>query len=395
MTKSFVLYSIVLMGVIASSASGGYLQDKLIASDGQANDHFGRSVSLSSNTCVVGAFADDDDTGSVYVYRFDGESFSEEAKLFPSDDAIASRFGYSVSIDNDVCIAGAFEDDENGGCSGSAYVFFSDGDDWFYEAKLLASDGSSGDSFGSSVSIDQDLCIVGARSDDDNGYASGSAYIFRFEDPNEWVQEAKIVPSDSEAVDYFGHSVSVYDQACIVGAHLDDDDFENSGSAYIYGFDGQDWYRQAKLFSPDQTEGQWFGYSVDISADICIVGARDDDGDQPGGAYIFRYDDPNWVLEQQLIPSDSSKGDLFGFSVALDGDVCAVSAPGFNTGDGKSSIYVFRFDGQEWIEEQQFLSPDPRYQDLFGESVAVDSGLILVGNSYKDSFTGTVYTFLE
>jgi hypothetical protein len=152
MTKSFVLYSIVLIGVVASYASGTYIKDKLIASDGQANDHFGRSVSVSSNTCVAGAYADDDDSGSVYVYRFNGESFSEEAKLPPSDDAAASRFGYSVSIDNDVCVAGAFEDDENCNCSGSAYVFFSDGADWFYEAKLLASDGSSGDSFGSAVS---------------------------------------------------------------------------------------------------------------------------------------------------------------------------------------------------------------------------------------------------
>jgi hypothetical protein len=393
--KSIVLCLIVLMGVIASSASGGYIQNKLIASDGQADDHFGRSVSLASNTCVVGAYADDDDAGSVYVYRFDGESFSEEAKLLPYDDATASRFGYSVSIDSDVCIAGAFEDDDKGDCSGSAYVFFSDGTDWFYEAKLLASDGSSGDSFGSAVSIDQDLCVVGARGDDDHGYGSGSVYIFRFEDPNEWVQEAKIVPSDGQAVDFFGYSVSVYDQVCIVGAHLDDENFENSGSAYIYGFDGQDWYRQAKLFSPDQAEGQWFGYSVDMDAGICVVGARDDDGQQPGSAYIFRYDDPNWVLEQQLISSDSSKGDLFGFFVALDDDVCVVSAPGFNIGDGIGAIYVFRFDGQEWIEEQQFLSPDPRYQDLFGESVAVDSGLILAGNAYKDSFTGTVYTFLE
>ena len=65
--KGFVLYPIVLVGAIASSASGGYLQDKLIASDGQANDHFGRSVSLSSNTCVVGAFADDDDTCLLYT----------------------------------------------------------------------------------------------------------------------------------------------------------------------------------------------------------------------------------------------------------------------------------------------------------------------------------------
>jgi hypothetical protein len=86
---------------------------------------------------------------------------------------------------------------------------------------------------------------------------------------------------------------------------------------------------------------------------------------------------------------------MFGFSVALDGDVCVVSSPGFNTGNGKESIYVFRFDGQQWIEEQQFLSPDSRCQALFGESVAVDSGLILAGNAYKNSFTGTVYTFLE
>ena len=71
---------------------------------------------------------------------------------------------------------------DNGDWSGYAYVFTRSGTDWTEQAKLLASDEAAHSQFGLSVSIDGDYAIIGARQDDDNGYNSGSAYVFTTEE---------------------------------------------------------------------------------------------------------------------------------------------------------------------------------------------------------------------
>lgn len=67
-------------------------------------------------------------------------------------------------------------DDER---KGSAYIFHRSDTNWEQQAKLIASDGAGGDSFGTSVSISRDFAIVGASGDDDKGDRSGSAYVFQ------------------------------------------------------------------------------------------------------------------------------------------------------------------------------------------------------------------------
>ena len=99
-------------------------------------------------------------------------------KLLASDGAVGERFGFSVSISGDVAVLGAKYDDDNGELSGSAYVFRRNGLSWVEEAKLTASDGALNDQLGVSVSICGDVIVVGAHGDDDNGSFSGSAYVF-------------------------------------------------------------------------------------------------------------------------------------------------------------------------------------------------------------------------
>lgn len=102
----------------------------------------------------------------------------QKAKLIASDGAAYDYFGSSVSISGDYAIVGAVHDDDKGGSSGSAYIFKRDGESWTHHVKLTASDGAAGDGFGICVSISNDEIIVGAHGDDDRGDASGSAYIF-------------------------------------------------------------------------------------------------------------------------------------------------------------------------------------------------------------------------
>ncbi|MCH7954231.1 MAG: FG-GAP repeat protein, partial [Candidatus Marinimicrobia bacterium] len=221
--------------------------------DGAADDQFGFSVSISGDYAVVGAYLDNDngsDSGSAYIFKRTGTSWVQEAKLLPSDGAAFDNFGFSVSISGDYAVVGAFLDDDNGGASGSAYVFKRTGTSWAEEAKLLASDRAADDQFGVSVSISGDYAVVGAVFDDDNGDGSGSAYVFK-RTGTSWAQEAKLLPSDGAAIDFFGMSVSISGDYAVVGAHRDDDSGPETGSAYVFKRSGTSWAQEAKLFPSD------------------------------------------------------------------------------------------------------------------------------------------------
>ena len=184
----------VVIGTLSNSAyiftqddNGDWNQDsKLVSENGSTNDRFGISVSISGNTAVIGARADDGNalnSGSAYVFVRDvnGE-WNQQTKLMADDGNENDWFGTSVSISEDTMIISAEGDDANGTDSGSAYTFVRDDmGNWNQQTKLLAYDGSAHDRFGrssGSVSISGKTAVVAAVGDDDNGTDSGSVYIF-------------------------------------------------------------------------------------------------------------------------------------------------------------------------------------------------------------------------
>jgi hypothetical protein len=171
----------VLGTVLSDTATVHFCESrhmKFRASDGAVEDYFGYSVAIDGNTALVGAYGDDDKgdaSGSAYIFRFNGSTWVEEAKLLASDGAAYDYFGYSVAIDGNTALVGAIY---GGSDSGSAYIFRFNGSSWVEEAKLLAPDGAAYDYFGRSVAIDGNTALVGAYGDDDKGNDSGSAYVF-------------------------------------------------------------------------------------------------------------------------------------------------------------------------------------------------------------------------
>ncbi|MCH7703198.1 MAG: PKD domain-containing protein, partial [Planctomycetes bacterium] len=203
---------------------------KLLADDGAEFDQFGIRVAISGVTAIVGSIFDDDNgTGSGSAYLFDTTTGQQIVKLLADDGAEDDHFGISVAISGDTAIVGTWLDDDNGDASGSAYLF--DTTTGQQIAKLLADDGAEGDWFGFSVTIDGATAIVGALLDDDNGIDSGSAYVF---DSATGQQLAKLLPDDGAASDIFGGSVAISGATAIVGAHLDDANGDESGSAYVF-----------------------------------------------------------------------------------------------------------------------------------------------------------------
>ncbi len=116
---------------------------KLVPADGSADDRFGNAISISGNRAVIGAFFDEDDgsgSGSAYVYVKSGSMWIEETKLTASDAAPFDTFGAAVAMSGNTIIMGAPGGDDPSLNSGSAYVFKRTGTSWTETTKLTASD---------------------------------------------------------------------------------------------------------------------------------------------------------------------------------------------------------------------------------------------------------------
>ena len=277
-------------------------QTKLTASDAAISDAFGISVSVNNNTAVIGAFSDDDggtNSGSAYVFVRNPSDgiWTQKAKLTASDGAARDLFGRTVTVSGDTAVVGANQDDDAGKNSGSAYVFVRNPIDetWTQQTKLTASDAATGDNFGISVSVSGDTSVIGSYLNGEAGsLQSGSAYIY-VRSGNAWSEQAKLTADDAAGSDLFGFSVSVSGDTAVVGAYQDDDAGSDSGSAYVFNRSGSIWSQQIKFVASDAIGDDNFGFSVSASGSTAVVGAHKADsigGSDSGSAYVFSFPEP-------------------------------------------------------------------------------------------------------
>ena len=160
-----------------------------------------------------------------------------------------------------------------------------------------------------------------------------------------------------------------------------------------------------KLLASDAEAGDRFGYSVAVSGDTAVVGARSEDagGNDAGAAYIFQRDEgsaDNWGELKKLLASDAQPGDSFGFSVTISGDTAVVGAVFEDAGgDDAGAAYLFQRDqggADSWGEVAMLTASDAQAGDLFGWSVAVSGDSAVVGAFFEDAgglFAGAAYLF--
>ncbi len=259
--------------------SGWKLQMRLVPSDLKPGDYFGHSVAISGDYAIVGAYGDDDggeDSGAAYIFKREGSQWIEQKKIKASVPGKLVRFGYCVDIDGNYAIISAYGE-ITGYYFGTAYVFVREGSEWVEQDKLIATDAQSiYDWFGRSVSMQGQRAVVGSEGDDVGTNNTGSLYIFERNDFS-WTEKVKIVASDASSQDKLGNSVSIGSNCAIGGAPGKDYGADSSGAAYIIGQNGSDWEEKAKLCPSDPSANQFFGCSVGISGAYAIVGASVDD----------------------------------------------------------------------------------------------------------------------
>ena len=369
---------------------------KLSVSDGAANDEVGFAVAVDGDTVVVGAPGDDGSKGSAYVFTKGASGvWSQQTKLTATGGADDDWLGFAVAVDGDTVVIGAYGDDSD---KGSAYVFTRVSGVWSQQATLTADDGVAGDWFGYSVAVEGDTAVVGAYQDDENGDGSGSAYVFTRES-GAWDDGTKLTATDGDENHGFGASVAVDGDTVVVGAtgSLSGADV-SSGAAYLFtkpdnGWDDDsyDGNETAKLTPSDGADTDFFGYTVAVNSDTVLIGAYGHATDGrygSGAAYLFTMPDTGWDDADEtvkLVASDGAAEDYFGSSVAVDGDVALITATDDDdTGDNSGSAYLFTKDAGTWTETVKLTAPDGAAGDYFGWSVAMDGNAAVFGASLAD-----------
>ena len=375
------------------------------ASNTDANDVFGYSVSLSNNgnTLAVGAYYEGSNatgingdqsnnsaagSGAVYVFIRSGKSWIQQAYIKASNTGV-DTFGISVSLsaDGNTLAVGANGEASNAtgingdqtnnsaSASGAAYVFTRSGTSWSQQAYIKASNTGAADEFGRSVSLSgdgstlavgasEDSNAIGINGDQTNNSAAGSgaAYVFT-RSGTSWSQQAYVKASNTGASDSFGQIVSLSSDGntlAVVAQNegsnatgINGDQTNNSaagsGAAYVFTRSGGSWSQQAYIKASNAEASDYFSYSMNLSADgnTLAVGTP--------------YEDSN--------------------AIGINGDQTN------NSASNAGAAYVFSRTGTIWSQQAYIKASNAEAIDWFGVmlSLSADGNTLAVGGQSEGS----------
>ena len=393
-----------------------------------AGDNFGYAVSIDGNYGIFSSYGEHSATGTssgnAFLYNVvTGQKLHNLINPSPGNDAGGDRFGVSVDISGNYAIVGSFlEDNASGDDGGKAYIYNVTTGALVYTLDNPDSFPSTGDRFGVSVAISGNYIIVGSREDDGypTGADSGRAYVYRTT-TGDWSDTTLVHtllnpnPTGASTNDFFASSVSISGNYAICSAYGEDTGAAATGSAYIfnvvtgalvYTIDNPNAYDTASLDQMGYTP--FFNRSVSMNGNYVIIGAPQEDdagGTSSGKAYIFKTTTGDWsdtTLVQTLDnPNayDTSLDDLFGHTVAINGNYAAVGALQEDDANGVQSGKVYVFDITTGSLLKTLDNPNPygtSDNDRFGWAISLSGEYLAVGAYLEDDSLadqGKVYIF--
>lgn len=249
-------------------------------------DYFGYSAALDGDLAIVGAYGASNvgasntynKGGAAYIFQGQGSAWKQIQLLQPSDLAPADQFGYSVAISGNVAVVGAYlAEAPSKANAGAAYIYALEEGKWVQKQKLQPPELAANDYFGYSVAIDGNVVMVGAYMREDDGQANaGAVYVFELQD-NQWVQQQKLKPREQLlANEYFGWSVAISGEMAVVGAPQSKSAaLANAGAIYVFQKDSSGVWQPKQKEQPAELIAQSkFGNSVDIKENLAIVGTN-------------------------------------------------------------------------------------------------------------------------
>lgn len=162
--------------------------------------------------------------------------------------------------------------------------------------------------------------------------------------------------------------------------------------------------QQAQLVAPDGAASDTFGWSIAISGETVVVGSQFGDGGgvfNQGAVHVFVRTGTVWSLQQKLLPVDGTPGQLFGGSVAIDGDTVVIGSPQATISGNmfQGAVYVFARTGSVWSQQQKLTAFDGAAQDQFGQVVSISRDTLVVSAKFADvggnTDQGAAYVFVR
>jgi len=276
------------------------LQKKLLPSNTSIVEvSFGMSVAIDGDVIMVGRLAavghrvngnvEGPYSGTVYVYRRSGNTWSQETKLFPdglTEITVVSeenRFGESaVALSGDTAVIGDPTPPAING-PGSAYVFTRSNGSWSQQAVLTANEPTPSASFGKDIEIDGNTIVISAPQDSGT---RGAVHVFTGSGSS-WGEQAKLTLSDGGVQDYFGASVAIDgDTIMATTSYISPRD----EPAYVFTRSGNQWSEQTlRVNSGGLPKPHPSGGAIVIDGNTTLIGARY--GNEQGSAYFYGTSD--------------------------------------------------------------------------------------------------------
>ncbi len=234
---------------------------------------------------------------------------------------------------------------------------------------------------GENVSINRDTLV--------SGTGIHKAYLYT-DNGSSWKPSGTVVEQEYRSTGT-RRMVAVSDgQDVIVGVPKAHHGGHQSGSVYVYRRSDSSLLFRSALLSATTAPYDLFGRSIAVDGNTLAIGAEG--RDKSGYVYVYTRRNDQWVRSVRLTASDTARGQQFGAGIAIDGDVIAIGAPGdLISGADAGAVYVYAFDGSRW-NEKKIVPPDTDSEGTFGSEILFGDGNLFVGAAQKGRGAVYVYT---
>ena len=360
----------------------------LLASDGAASDYFGSALALDGGRMLVGAWGDDDGAdraGSVYAYELQPDgSWSETDKLGAPTPQVFHKFGISIGLSGEYAVVGTVNLAASPAVPGKVYFYERlPGGTWALADDVAVPAPANTEAVSTVVAIDGERALVGSLVNGDYNYGDSDVDVYERAPDGTWSLAASLSGPGEEPEEWFGAAVDVQGDRALVGAPADDfGGAGDAGAAHVFERQaGGSWALVASLTASDANPGDLFGGTVALDGDRALIGAQY--AGSGGTSYVFEEQpDGSWIETAKLSAFGGDTVSGFGGTVDLAGERALVGAPGGFSATGTS--YLFRRTPTGWVEDVRFRPSGAASGDRVGIAVRLDGMHAALGADWDD-----------
>ncbi|MCA9246941.1 MAG: hypothetical protein KDA42_07490, partial [Planctomycetales bacterium] len=354
-------------------------------SSSEANANFGRSVDVGKEFSIVGA-PYEAETGAAYIRRFDNLRYITTDRLTPTDGAVGDQFGEQVRLGGRFAFVSSPEKEGFLDNTGAVYVFEFDGETWQSFQELQSDEFHGIVRFGNTLAYDDGVLAVGASSASAAIGANDAVFVYRLR-AGRFELEQQIAPPDialeKSDLYYFASKISISGDAMAISVPRASTSVESRGAVLLYRYDGATWRPEQFEVGNRFDQTSQFGESFDLWRDWAVVTnpGRVLGNQIVGSLEFYQYDGARWVHRQTRSPFGGAK--MLSNSTVTVSDGVAVAAVEVLNDEGETihSSWVVGYDGVAW--RSRMITPVG--EPSFNTSLTSSGSLLMAGDPNADS----------